>query len=91
MCAAGALAAAALLGVLAGVGSAPRGRPGGRASGSLESMFQDDRYLIYSPRATVTRTLDALRSLGVDRLRVTLLWSAIAPRRRSRPRRPARL
>jgi hypothetical protein len=42
-------------------------------------MFQDDRYLIYSSTATVTRTLNRLRSLGVDRLRLTILWSAIAP------------
>lgn len=45
----------------------------------IESMFQDDHLLVYSPRATVTRTLDTLRGLGVDRLRVTLLWSAVAP------------
>ena len=50
----------------------------------LESMFQDDRYLIDSPSATVRRTLDALRALGVDRLRITVLWSAIAPASRSR-------
>jgi hypothetical protein len=42
-------------------------------------MFQDDRYLIYSSTPTVTRTLDELRGLGVDRLRLTILWSAIAP------------
>jgi hypothetical protein len=43
-------------------------------------MFQDDRYLIDSPTPAVTRTLDALRALGVDRLRITVLWSSIAPR-----------
>jgi hypothetical protein len=46
---------------------------------AIESMFQDDRALIYSPPTKVVRTLDALRALGVDRLRVTMLWSAIAP------------
>jgi hypothetical protein len=46
---------------------------------ALESMFQDDRELIYSPTATVVRTLGTLRSLGVQRLRLTILWSAIAP------------
>jgi hypothetical protein len=50
----------------------------------LESMFQDDRYLIDSPTAAVRRTLDALRALGVDRLRITVLWSAIAPASGSR-------
>ena len=47
--------------------------------GPLESMFQDDQLLIYSTTATVTRTLDQLAALGVDRLRLTILWSAIAP------------
>jgi hypothetical protein len=46
---------------------------------AIESMFQDDRLLIYSSRATVTRTLEVLRALGVDRLRVTMLWSTVAP------------
>jgi hypothetical protein len=45
----------------------------------LESMFQDDRELIYGSTATVTRTLSLLRSLGVDRLRLTILWADIAP------------
>jgi hypothetical protein len=47
--------------------------------GPLESMFQDDQLLIDSSTATVTRTLDELRGLGVDRLRLTVLWSSIAP------------
>ncbi len=49
------------------------------ARGPLESMFQDDQLLIDSPTATVTRTLDQLRALGVDRLRLTVLWASIAP------------
>jgi hypothetical protein len=93
VCAAGVLASIALLGTPAGsrrpatrgaATSAPArpGTPGatsapGRAP--LESMFQDDRLLIYSPTATVTRTLNQLRALGVQRLRLTILWSAIAP------------
>ncbi|MGB9184680.1 MAG: hypothetical protein WCB67_11485, partial [Solirubrobacteraceae bacterium] len=50
-----------------------------RARHAIESMFQDDRALLYRPRREVVRTLDTLRALGVDRLRVTMLWSAIAP------------
>jgi hypothetical protein len=42
-------------------------------------MFQDDQLLIDSSTATVTRTLSELQALGVDRLRLTILWSAIAP------------
>ncbi|MGI8430332.1 MAG: hypothetical protein ACR2OB_13770 [Solirubrobacteraceae bacterium] len=45
----------------------------------MESMFQDDQYLLYEPPDAVVRTLDALSSLGVDRLRVQVLWRAIAP------------
>ena len=75
MCAVGAAAAVALL----RAPSASHARAGTPARGPLESMFQDDRLLIDSPTATVTRTLDELRGLGVDRLRLTVLWSAIAP------------
>ncbi len=49
------------------------------ASHRMESMFQDDQYLLYKPTPTVVRTLDRLRSLGVDSIRVQVLWSAIAP------------
>jgi hypothetical protein len=50
-----------------------------RASTTEESLFQDDNHLLYSSTATVTRTLDALHALGVDRLRLTILWAAVAP------------
>src|SRR5436309_1938361 len=45
----------------------------------IESIFQDDQLLVYSPSPTVKRTLDTLRQLGVDRIRITVLWQAIAP------------
>ncbi len=45
----------------------------------LQSMFQDDQLLVDSDTATVTRTLAQLRALGVQRLRITVLWSSIAP------------
>jgi hypothetical protein len=56
---------------------------------ALESMFQDDRELIYSPGPAVARTLDTLHSLGVDRLRLTILWAAIAPQAQSSTARAA--
>ncbi len=77
VCAAGTLSAVALLRAPAKVSSSTVGQPPPR--GPLESMLQDDRELIYSRPPTVTRTLDELRSLGVDRLRLTILWAAIAP------------
>ncbi len=45
----------------------------------VASIFQDDAELLYAPASTVVQTLDTLRGLGVDRIRVTVLWSAIAP------------
>jgi hypothetical protein len=46
---------------------------------SMESLFQDDDHLLYASTATVTSTLDTLKGLGVDRIRATVLWRAIAP------------
>jgi hypothetical protein len=46
---------------------------------TIESMFQDDRLLVDSPTSVVTRTLDTLAALGVDRLRITVQWASIAP------------
>lgn len=53
---------------------------------TVESIFQDDQFLLYSPTPTVEKTLRTLRALGVDRIRVTILWSAIAPDSLSRVR-----
>ena len=84
VCAAGIVAAVALLRAPAGVGSSVAGASAPTAPrGGLESMFQDDRELIYSPAPTVAHTLDVLRTLGVDRLRLTILWAAIAPQAQS--------
>jgi hypothetical protein len=84
VCALGVLSAVALLRPAAGASptSAAGSPPQALTSASmhpLASMFQDDQELVYSSAPTVIRTLDALRALGVDRLRITVLWSAIAP------------
>jgi hypothetical protein len=42
-------------------------------------MFQDDQFLLYEPTPVVARTLDQLRALGVDQVRVTVLWRVAAP------------
>ncbi len=78
-----AVVAAAVLGavmvvvVVVAAPSVAQARSGPRTA-PLESIFQDDELLLYSPTATVagrwTRS-----GLGVDRLRVTVLWGAIAP------------
>ena len=49
------------------------------AAHAPESIFQDDDHLIYSSTATVTRTLEQLQALGVDRLRLTIEWKDLAP------------
>jgi hypothetical protein len=53
--------------------------PAAHASRGQESTFQDDNHLIYAPPDEVARTMDRLKALGADRLRITVLWSAIAP------------
>jgi hypothetical protein len=53
--------------------------PAAHASRSQESTFQDDNHLIYAPPDEVAQTMDRMKALGADRLRITVLWSAIAP------------
>lgn len=65
-----AVCALALLAAGAGPAFAARGQ---------ESMFQDDSLLVFRSPAEVGRTLDGLRYLGVDRVRVTVLWKDLAP------------
>jgi hypothetical protein len=56
-------------------------RVGGRGVGgrALGSMFQDDQHLIYSSTPVVTRTLNILKSLGVNQVRATVVWKDLAP------------
>jgi len=49
------------------------------AGSEQQSMFQDDDLLEFSPPSKVTDTLNTLRALGVDRVRVTVFWGAVAP------------
>jgi hypothetical protein len=62
------------------------GAPAARASVGQESMFQDDKLLVYGTPATVGSTLDTLRGLGVDRVRVSVFWNLVAPDATSRTR-----
>jgi len=56
------------------------------ASRTQESTFQDDNRLLYAEPADVRRTLDEIKRLGADRLRLTVLWKAVAPSPGSRQR-----
>jgi hypothetical protein len=54
--------------------------PVGRAwaSGSQQTMIQDNQLLLRNP-AHLNQTLQTLSSLGVQRLRITVEWNLIAP------------
>jgi len=54
------------------------------ASISQESTFQDDNRLVYDTPENVAKTLDQLRSLGVDRVRISVFWKVVAPDAKSR-------
>ena len=55
-----------------------------RPPGALLTVLQDDAELLHREGGRVARTLDTLRSLGVDWVRITAGWSAIAPEPRAR-------
>ena len=68
-------------GVGGGLPAAAAGAPAPR-----ESTFQDDSLLVYNTPAGVTRTLNTLHGLGVNRVRVSVFWSLVAPSAKSRAR-----
>ena len=56
------------------------------ASTGQETHFQDDEFLVFSSPAVTAQTLDTLKALGTDRVRVTVYWNIIAPEPNSRSR-----
>ena len=50
------------------------------ASTTQQSMLMDDDLLLYGGDATADRTLDTLQALGVDRVRVSIVWRYLAPK-----------
>lgn len=54
-----------------------------RASDSELSIMQDDNQLLYRGDAVSDATLTKMKALGVDTVRVTLLWSNVAENARS--------
>ncbi len=56
------------------------GAPTALASHSQTTTLQDDQLLIYSPPAQVASTLQTLKGMGIDRIRVSVVWSLIAPK-----------
>lgn len=73
------IVAAALFAALAG---AP---PKAHASEEfMWSVMQDDNQLVYDDAVHRNRALDYMKTLGVDAVRATVLWQAVAPRRKPR-------
>jgi hypothetical protein len=60
--------------------------PAAQASRTQLSLFQDDAGLLYSGDASRERTLDELRDLGVDTIRVSVRWNRYAPSPSSKSR-----
>ncbi|CAA9549816.1 MAG: hypothetical protein AVDCRST_MAG88-684, partial [uncultured Thermomicrobiales bacterium] len=56
------------------------------ASASQESIFMDDSEIVFGTPEKVEATFSILRSLGVDRVRVSVLWRLLAPEPTSRTR-----
>jgi hypothetical protein len=50
-----------------------------RASATQQSILMDDDQLIYASPAHVGHTLAEVASLGVDRVKVSVVWSLVAP------------
>jgi len=53
------------------------------ASNTEESILMDDGNLVYAEPSHVVSTLEQLKALGVDRVKVSVVWSIIAPHSRS--------
>jgi len=66
----------AILCCLAGLTALPAAAA---ASANQESTFQDDNLLVFAEPAAVARTMDKLKALGADRLRVSVFWRDVAP------------
>jgi hypothetical protein len=49
------------------------------ASATEQSILMDDQELIYAQPASVVKTLEQLSSLGVDTVKVSLVWTLVAP------------
>jgi hypothetical protein len=56
------------------------------ASDTQESIMMDDDQLIYAPASHVKQALHEMAALGVDRVKVSVVWTLIAPDPKSRTR-----
>lgn len=58
---------------------------GASANSTQRAMLQDDRQVLYSGAETRNATLDELRSLGADTLKIGIQWRDLAPEGASKP------
>jgi hypothetical protein len=77
--------AAAVVGALVLILLVPAGAS---ASTHIQYGVQDDAWLLYGPEAPAKR-IQILQRLGVDIVRLTLRWDAVAPTEPADPRNPA--
>jgi hypothetical protein len=49
------------------------------AAGTLESTLMDDQQLIYSSPTVVANAMKQIAALGVDRVKVSIVWYLVAP------------
>lgn len=69
-----------LLGVLGVVVALALVLPGGSLASHRQAMIlQDDAKLIYASPQSVASTLRTLKNIGVDRVRVSVVWQLLAP------------
>ena len=52
--------------------------PAAHASPQQTSIMMDDDLLVYRDDSTAARALTQMKSLGVDTIRVTVLWKVVA-------------
>lgn len=56
-----------------------------QAAVDQRSVFMDDDLLLYSGDETAERTLTEIKDLGGDQVRLSVVWRALAPRKRGQP------
>ena len=75
-----------LIASLTGCGVALSGAAPAHASPTQIALFQDDRQLVAAGDLVRERRLDEIEALGADAVKLQLLWAAVAPPGRTRPR-----
>jgi hypothetical protein len=67
-----------VLAVLASFAVALHVAPAARANASQISIMMDDDQVVYAPDTQRIAVLEPMKSLGVDLVRATVLWSVVA-------------